>query len=114
MSLLSPLGTFQTDECSVTRAAPGSRVDGVWVEGATTVTPDVGMSIRPAGGKDIQYVPEGTRVQDVRAVMTAHALQPDDVVSFDDETWRVFAVRPWNVRGARYVRALMARERVGA
>lgn len=114
MSLLRPLKTFQTGTYTVTRRTPGTRVDGRWSDGVATTYTDTPMSIRPASGRDLKMLAEGTHVEDVRAVMCEFALRPDDVVEFDGDTWRVFNARDWNVRGRRYVRALMARERVGA
>ncbi len=113
MSITSPLATFQTGTYSVGRAAAGSRVDGLWVEGTVTTTNSIGMSIRPAMGKDLKSIPEGMRVEDVRAVMTTYDLQPRDVITYKGVAWTVFNVHDWDVRGVTYVRALMSRDTIG-
>ncbi len=113
MSITSPLATFQTGTYSVARTVPGTRVDGIWVEGSVTTTPGVGMSIRPMSGQDLKSLPEGQRVEDMRAVMTTFDLLPRDVITYKGVGWTVSNVRDWNVRGVTYVRATMQKNPVG-
>ena len=59
------------------RTAVGSRVDGVFVSGASTSTPILG-SVQPLSGKDAQTLDVGERSRDWKKVYTRSDLIPVD------------------------------------
>lgn len=70
--------------------------------------------IYPANGTDLQRLPEGTTIEDVRAVVTSSDLScgPDrepDVLTFDSSDWQVEHVEPWSGFGTSFARALVRR-----
>lgn len=113
MSVLLGLTVFKTDDVTITRPVPGTRVDGEWIEAAPTVYTDVPVSIRPINGEDLRTLAEGQTASNTKAVMCSFALARKDRVSGfvgdDGVAWEVFNVRPWNVMGALYTRALINR-----
>lgn len=113
MGLLSPLTTFKNATVSITRKAAGSRVDGLWVDGAPTVYTNIGLVVTPAGSADLKVLPEGAKIEDTKRIKTVFALANLDEVSYKSETWIVHNVRDWNVRGQEYTVAIMIRQRLG-
>lgn len=114
MGLLTPLSTFANATVTVTRYAAGSMVDGVLVPGAATTFNNVALSVRPLNAKDLKALPQGYRVEDTKVTMGTFVFQPDDIITgYKSETWRVFAVREWDVRGQVYARAMFTRTRIG-
>lgn len=113
MSLLSPLTTFQTGTYTVTRKAPGTRVDGIWSDGASTVFAATPMQVTPATGQVLKSLPEGASADDVRSIRCAFDLKIDDAVTIDAEAFRVYTRRRWTVRGVSYSYANVVRTRLG-
>lgn len=104
--------TFKTGDYSVARAAVGSYVNGLWIDGAITTTNNIAMAIQPISGRDLKTLPEGQKAEDVRLVLTTHALLVRDVITYAGEPWTVFRVEDWILRGATWSRAYMSRNTV--
>ncbi len=109
MSLLSPLVTFQTGTYTVSRKAPGTRVDGLWVDGATTMYDAIGMVVTPPPGHVLKTLPEGTVSEDVRSIRCAFDLRVQDIVTIDGDAFAVYSRRRWTVRGVSYTWAVAIR-----
>lgn len=113
MSLLQPLVTFQTGTYTVTRKAPGTRVDGLWVDGATTTHDSIGMVVTPPPGQVLKTLPEGTVSEDVRSIRCAFDLRVQDLVNIDGDDFAVYTRRRWTVRGVSYTWAVAIRAEQG-
>lgn len=112
MSILLGLTVFKTDDVTITRPTGTRNSDGEYSESLVT-TSSVPVSIRPVNGRDLRTLPEGQSTENTKAIMCEFALAPKDrVTGFNGDegcTWEVFNVRPWNVMGAKYTRALLNR-----
>lgn len=85
------------------RPAPGSYVNGRWVEGATTDS-TITASIQPLTGEDMEELPEARRESEgynmytstqVRTVQEAGSNQNADRIVFNGKEYEVHQVRPW-------------------
>lgn len=103
-----PSGTY-----SLKRHGAGDYVEGVFVPGSVT-TSTIQASVQPAGGKELQRLPEGERLQDYLAVWTTSELltlegsrAPDRLV-IDGAEYEVVAVEDWLSEG-NYYKAIVHR-----
>jgi hypothetical protein len=119
VSLLHALQTFQTGAYDVKREAAGTRTDGEWAAGSITTYSAQPMEITPVSNTVLKTLPEGAVAETTRTVRCAFDLLIRDIVRYDagdgrgTEDWRVIERRRWNVRGVRYTRALIARDKLG-
>lgn len=80
----------------IERKEAGSYVDGLWVDGATSLLPFV-ASCQPLNGKELQAMPEGERVEKTRkfyiknevAIILGRYPQKDDVIIEGTEKYKI-------------------------
>ena len=113
LDLSGVIRALKSGTYTVTRYAAGDYDEGVYEEGATS-TFTIDASVQPAGGKDLERLPEGERLKDYLTVLTptelrtrADAASPDRV-SIDGATYEVVEVADWFSEGNFY-RALVHR-----
>lgn len=96
------------------RSAPGSYDKGRYVPGATTEL-EIVASVQPAGGRDLQRLPEGQRTRETIAVWSPNEIRTAndaagaaaDRIEWQGRTYEVQLVEPW-VPG-QYWRAIAAK-----
>lgn len=110
-AVLFPTGTY-----TVTRTARGTATLGRYTPGMTG-TFSIVADVQDVDGDELQDLPEGSRGAETRVVFTITNLiaqGPDrdgDVISIDDEPWRVVRVRRARALASRcraYVQRLRA------
>jgi hypothetical protein len=103
-----------TQAVTVNRVAPGSYVDGLWVDGANSATA-ISAAVQPLSDRDRQALPEGIRTMELLKLYTTFQLRTadekaglsaDDIV-FQGDTYKVVALTNWTSNG--YVRAYVER-----
>lgn len=101
---------------AVLRKSPGSYVNGLWVEGAETTVPIVGV-VQNANPDDMMIVPETLRTSEAIKIHTrsdAEIKTVDevgetnaDLVLWDNWKWRVYSVADRRIGG--YYKAIAVR-----
>lgn len=92
MSLLSNFAVFKTGTYTWTRPSTGALVNGRWVaDGGDTVS-TLDATVQPTSSKDLELLPEGQRVDGLRAMYTQTAIDVDDRITIGSDTWRVIAM----------------------
>jgi len=93
--------SFNTGAYTVTRRGPTTSVGGrATLAGSSTFT--IQASVQALSGRDLQRLPEGMRVQELRKLYTPTQLQAigaPDVVSIDGSSWEVQTVEDWSGLG---------------
>lgn len=101
---MTPFEVFRMP-VSMQRKAPGSYVNGVWVEGALTTIP-ITASIQPTTGEELLSLPEGRRDRKTYALFTSTKLNVarpginPDLVTIFGEVYEVIKVDIWQNRPA--------------
>jgi hypothetical protein len=96
------LTRFGTGTYTVTRTARGTTVRGR-LEDAVETEVEITASVSPASGKDMESLPEGRNVNDVRLLFTTTELlvggqgedYEADVVTIGSSDFEVIHVEPW-------------------
>ena len=100
---------LDSDTCvkiQVERTAPGSYVDGIYVEGVASNFYSL-MSPQQPTPKQLEILPEGERDRDVMIFISKRPLRtvddnnaiPADVVLFNGERYRVIQLADWSTFG---------------
>ena len=100
---------LDSDTCikiQVERIAPGSYVDGIYVEGALTNFYSL-MSPQQPSPKQLEILPEGERDKDIMMFISKRTLRtvdddngiPADVVLFNGGRYRVIQLADWSTFG---------------
>ncbi len=111
MDLSSVIGSFLTGQYVVTRQAPAKGYTAGRLDAPDTSTFTIDACVQPAGGRDLQRLPEGMRVMEIKAIFTATELktagsgQDPDLVTIDGEDYEVQKVERWAELGS-YWKAL--------
>lgn len=108
MALTEAITSFGTGTYTRTRYAAGSVTDGVKARGAGA-TASIQASVQPITGEDMQALPEGRRVDEVKAVFTTSELRARDRLAIDGEVLEVDRVETWPFFGVTYYRAVCSR-----
>lgn len=105
---------------SVRRSRGGSYVNGVWTEDDTgPAILQVLASEQPVNGKDIERIPEGDRVREVRKLYAAQELRPHnertgaeaDVITIRGQEFQVSTVERWQSYWKCLIVSLEVKER---
>ena len=89
------------DTLTISRAAAGEYVAGVWVAGeASEVTGRA--QITPARGRDLERLPEGRRSASTIRIITTLEMRLGDVVTWRGVEWEVDTVQDWGLIAGYY------------
>lgn len=89
------------DALTVTRASSAPSYTNGRLDTPTTTTFTIAASVQPANSRDLERLPEGSRISDARAVFTTTELrtlgptQSPDLVTIAGEAYEVQAVQLW-------------------
>ena len=104
-----------------TRFAPGSYVNGKWVEGlGTPIT--ISGTVQPVPGSILQTLPEGKRELDLKLLVTDSPLNitdpmtgiSGDIIVIEGSNWQVESVQPWQNGIMPHHEYLLIRAKEGA
>lgn len=115
MSVIGLIAKYKTGTYNVTRRPAGVRVNGEYVPSNNPTVLQVVARIRPINGRELQDLPEGQRVDDVRMCLTTTELKTrspgfdPDIVSYDGEDYRVDSVQNPQAFGDTHYRCLLVR-----
>lgn len=106
MDLSSVVDSLASGTYAVTRRAAGSVTNGIYTPGGTT-TLSVKASVQPVQPEEVQRLPEGTRINDAKAVYSAFPLKaaseaggtPGDLITIEGAPYEVVAVKDWGPLG---------------
>tara|TARA_R110002072_G_scaffold169949_5_gene323514 strand:- start:13718 stop:14074 length:357 start_codon:yes stop_codon:yes gene_type:complete len=102
---------FKSGAATRTSHTGGGYVDGLWVDGTTTITPHT-VTVQPASDREIETLEKGgDRVVDARRIYVNDGLLAEitqaDTWTFDGQEWKCYKLdnRPWR----NYCKAIVAR-----
>ena len=101
---------------AVKRPAPGSYVDGVWVDGGAPTEFEIMASVQPADAEDLQSLPENRRLAGAYRLYSDTPFQsllenehnPDIVVIYGED-YEIAKCQPWLNGVLEHFKALAVR-----
>ena len=114
MSLRDVITKFETaSSYTVTRRAAGTRVKGVYTEGASS-TFEIDAVVVPLNGDEIRALPEAYHQEELRNVYTTTELRASDTapdsISIGGVDYRAFRVERWDAWGDTHYIVTVAKE----
>lgn len=114
-SLAPLLSHLKTGTYTVTRVAPGTTAGGIYTPGSASAF-SINASVQPLQAEQLERMPEGTRVDEARAVYTDGDLQTQeetsgrtaDLITIEGRSYQVQSVRDFQPSGG-LVEALVRR-----
>ena len=115
---MSIVDAFQTDVYKVTRSGPGGYTSRGRYEPGTAETIEVGGSLQPTNARELKIPEEGARLKQYFRFYTEEpvftigtkTLRRADVVTINDETYKIWSVEPWTGTDMDYFMAILYRE----
>lgn len=113
MDLSGVISNFGATITGTRRTTAGYGSDGR-LDAPSTSSLSLVAVVEPAGGRDLQRLPEGMRTREVKAVWTATALKSadatyePDLLTIEGASWEVQNVENWSTHG-NYYRALVVK-----
>lgn len=94
--------------CVRTRYAEGTTVNGVFTRGAAS-TASIVACVQPVSGADLQALPEGRRIDEIKVVLTPSELRPRDRLAIGSDVYEVDKAETWQAFGETHYKAICSR-----